>query len=36
MPAQGHEFTGIVEAVGSEVRNLKVGDRVVTAFSAVW
>jgi threonine dehydrogenase-like Zn-dependent dehydrogenase len=28
----GHEFMGIVEEVGSEVRNLKVGDRVVVPF----
>jgi threonine dehydrogenase-like Zn-dependent dehydrogenase len=28
----GHEFMGIVEEVGSEVRNLKVGDRVVAPF----
>ena len=25
----GHEFSGVVESVGSEVKNLKVGDRVV-------
>ncbi|WP_276167371.1 zinc-dependent alcohol dehydrogenase [Zobellia alginiliquefaciens] len=28
----GHEFMGIVEEVGSEVRNLKKGDRVVVPF----
>ncbi|CAF1058167.1 unnamed protein product [Didymodactylos carnosus] len=28
----GHEFMGIVEDIGSEVKNLKKGDRVVTAF----
>ena len=28
----GHEFMGIVEEVGREVRNLKVGDRVVVPF----
>ncbi len=28
----GHEFMGIVEEVGSEVRNLKRGDRVVVPF----
>src|SRR5687767_7734819 len=28
----GHEFMGIVEAVGSEVKNLKRGDRVVVPF----
>ena len=30
----GHEAAGIVEAVGSEVRTVKVGDRVVTCLSA--
>jgi len=29
----GHEFTGIVEEVGSEVRNLKVGDHVLVPFN---
>lgn len=29
----GHEFMGIVEEVGSEVRNLKPGDRVVVPFT---
>lgn len=28
----GHEFMGIVEEIGTEVRNLKVGDRVVVPF----
>jgi threonine dehydrogenase-like Zn-dependent dehydrogenase len=28
----GHEFVGIVEAVGSDVRNVKVGDVVVAPF----
>lgn len=28
----GHEFMGIVEEVGNNVRNLKVGDRVVVPF----
>lgn len=28
----GHEYTGIVEAVGSQVRAVQVGDRVVGAF----
>ncbi len=28
----GHEFMGIVEEVGAEVRNLKVGDRVIVPF----
>lgn len=29
----GHEFTGVVEEVGSEVRNLKVGDHVLVPFN---
>jgi threonine dehydrogenase-like Zn-dependent dehydrogenase len=29
----GHEFTGIVEEVGSGVRNLKVGDHVLVPFN---
>ncbi|MBG9387627.1 zinc-dependent alcohol dehydrogenase [Caenimonas aquaedulcis] len=29
----GHEFTGIVEAVGPSVRNLKVGDSVLVPFN---
>jgi len=35
MPAiPGHEAAGVVEAVGSEVRTVKVGDHVVTCLSA--
>lgn len=29
----GHEFTGVVEAVGAEVRNLRSGDRVLVPFN---
>jgi threonine dehydrogenase-like Zn-dependent dehydrogenase len=29
----GHEFTGVVEEVGSEVMNLKVGDHVLVPFN---
>ncbi len=29
----GHEFTGVVEQVGSEVQNLKAGDRVLVPFN---
>lgn len=28
----GHEFMGIVEDVGSDIRNLKIGDRVIVPF----
>jgi len=28
----GHEFMGLVEDIGSEVKNLQIGDRVVVAF----
>lgn len=28
----GHEFMGIVEEVGSDIRNLKVGDRIIVPF----
>lgn len=29
----GHEFTGIIEQVGSSVTSLKVGDRVLVPFN---
>lgn len=29
----GHEFTGVVEQIGGEVQNLKVGDRVLVPFN---
>lgn len=28
----GHEFMGIIESVGPEVKNFKAGDRVVACF----
>ena len=30
----GHEFAGIIDAVGENVENFKIGDRVVAANSA--
>lgn len=32
----GHECMGIVESVGPSVKNLKVGDRVVSGFNIAW
>ncbi|MCJ1474932.1 hypothetical protein MMC13_003592 [Lambiella insularis] len=32
----GHEFTGTVEEVGSEVQNFKKGDQVVSPFTVSW
>ena len=29
----GHEFTGVVEQIGSDVKNLKVGDQVLVPFN---
>ena len=29
----GHEFIGVVKAIGTEVRNIKVGDVVVAPFA---
>src|SRR5690606_12896245 len=29
----GHEFTGVVEEIGSSVQNLKVGDHVLVPFN---
>ncbi|MCR6652609.1 MAG: glutathione-dependent formaldehyde dehydrogenase [Cellvibrionaceae bacterium] len=29
----GHEFTGVVEEIGAEVRNLRVGDQVLVPFN---
>ena len=31
-PLQGHEFMGIVEDVGPDVKNIQKGDRVVCSF----
>lgn len=32
----GHEFTGIVDDVGSAVKNFKKGDKVVSPFTTSW
>lgn len=32
----GHEFTGVVTEVGSEVKTVKVGDKVVAPFTTSW
>lgn len=33
---QGHEFTGTVEEVGSEVKNFTKGDQIVSPFTISW
>jgi threonine dehydrogenase-like Zn-dependent dehydrogenase len=33
---QGHEFTGTVEEIGSDVKNFKKGDQVVSPFTVSW
>jgi threonine dehydrogenase-like Zn-dependent dehydrogenase len=32
----GHEYTGIVVEVGSDVKTLKPGDRIVSPFTSSW
>lgn len=32
----GHEFTGTVVDAGSDVKTVKVGDKVVSPFTASW
>jgi Zn-dependent alcohol dehydrogenase len=32
----GHEFTGIVTDVGSDVKSVKAGDKVVAPFTTSW
>lgn len=32
----GHEFTGIVKEVGSQVKTIKVGDKIVSPFTVSW
>jgi len=33
---QGHEFTGTIEEIGSEVKTFKKGDQVVSPFTVSW
>lgn len=33
---QGHEFTGTIEEIGSEVKNFKKGDQIVSPFTVSW
>lgn len=33
---QGHEFVGVVEEVGLDVKRHRVGDKVVSVFATVW
>jgi Zn-dependent alcohol dehydrogenases len=32
----GHEFVGTVVATGSDVKTVKVGDKVVSPFTVSW
>lgn len=32
----GHEFTGIVKDVGSDVTTVKIGDKIVSPFTVSW
>jgi threonine dehydrogenase-like Zn-dependent dehydrogenase len=32
----GHEFTGIIKEVGSQVKSVKVGDKIVSPFTVSW
>ncbi len=32
----GHEFTGTVEEAGSEVKNFRKGDQIVSPFTVSW
>jgi threonine dehydrogenase-like Zn-dependent dehydrogenase len=32
----GHEFTGVVREVGSQVKTVKVGDKIVSPFTTSW
>ena len=33
---KGHEFTGTVEEIGSEVNNFRKGDQIVCPFTISW
>lgn len=32
----GHEFTGVVDEVGSDVKDFKKGDKIVSPFTLSW
>jgi threonine dehydrogenase-like Zn-dependent dehydrogenase len=32
----GHEFVGVILQAGSDVKSFKVGDKVVSPFTANW
>lgn len=32
----GHEFTGVVTEVGSDVKTVKEGDKIVSPFTTTW
>lgn len=32
----GHEFTGVVVEVGSDVKTVKEGDKIVSPFTTTW
>ena len=32
----GHEFTGVVSEVGSQVKTVQLGDRIVCPFTVSW
>jgi threonine dehydrogenase-like Zn-dependent dehydrogenase len=32
----GHEFTGVVSEVGSDVKTVAVGDKIVSPFTVSW
>ena len=32
----GHEFTGVITEVGSDIKNFKKGDKVISPFTLSW